>query len=319
MPLPLSIHRRIPLIRRPFYQRDMALAELNAARIERDRALAERDAARQERDAARQERDAAPVHHEEFFIIQKSFPHLRSAARKILSLLRPRNVTGLPLVRKGGDFDGGYVMLDHGLQNSIAYSLGIGDDVSWDLEMAALDCEIFQYDHTIDGLPAEHPNFHWSKIGISETPDDSGRFMTIADLIRFNGHEDRRDLTLKMDIEGAEWKILERLPEEILCQFSQIVMEMHGFINIDDASHRHLVISVLEKIGGTHQIVHVHANNYGVLGMFGGIVLPETFEVTCVRRADHRFEQCHKIFPTELDRPCNRERGDIFLGAMGML
>jgi hypothetical protein len=48
MPLPFSIHRRIPFIRRPFYQRDMALAERNAARMERDRALAERDAARQE-------------------------------------------------------------------------------------------------------------------------------------------------------------------------------------------------------------------------------------------------------------------------------
>src|SRR5215469_14286580 len=61
MPLPFSIHRRIPIIRRPFYQRDVALAERDAARRELDVALAERDAAQQELGIALAERDAAQL------------------------------------------------------------------------------------------------------------------------------------------------------------------------------------------------------------------------------------------------------------------
>ena len=45
MRIPFSLHRRIPLVRRPFWQRDAARAERNAALAERDAALAERDAA----------------------------------------------------------------------------------------------------------------------------------------------------------------------------------------------------------------------------------------------------------------------------------
>lgn len=48
--IPFQLHRRVPLIRRPFYQRDQA-------RLERDRALAERDAAITERNHAREECD----------------------------------------------------------------------------------------------------------------------------------------------------------------------------------------------------------------------------------------------------------------------
>lgn len=49
------------------------------------------------------------------------------SARNILHLLRPCNVVGGSLIRKGRMNDGGYIMLDHGLDTSIAYSLGIGD------------------------------------------------------------------------------------------------------------------------------------------------------------------------------------------------
>jgi hypothetical protein len=41
--IPLQLHRRIPLVRRPFYQRDRAIAERDAAVAERDRLALERD------------------------------------------------------------------------------------------------------------------------------------------------------------------------------------------------------------------------------------------------------------------------------------
>jgi len=41
--IPFQLHRRIPLIRRPFYQRDRAIKERDRATTERDALLAERD------------------------------------------------------------------------------------------------------------------------------------------------------------------------------------------------------------------------------------------------------------------------------------
>src|SRR5208283_753710 len=66
-------------------------------------------------------------------------PALTQHVLDIWSLVRPRDVIGGQMVRKGRDFDGGYVMLDSGLENAIVYSLGIGRDVSWDLDMARLN------------------------------------------------------------------------------------------------------------------------------------------------------------------------------------
>jgi hypothetical protein len=61
--IPFLIHRRIPFVRRPFYQRDEAIVQRDRAAAERDRALSERDALALERevliaDRAAAERDA---------------------------------------------------------------------------------------------------------------------------------------------------------------------------------------------------------------------------------------------------------------------
>lgn len=86
--------------------------------------------------------------------------YLHERGVNLFRLLRPMNVIGKPLVRIGHLNDGGYVMVDSGLSNAIAYSCGIEWDVTWDLEMANRDTLIYQYDHTIECLPQEHQNFH---------------------------------------------------------------------------------------------------------------------------------------------------------------
>jgi SAM-dependent methyltransferase len=72
--IPFQLHRRIPLVRRPFYQRDRALAERDQAVAqrntqfsERNLALAERDRAHVERDQAFVERDGALVERDQAF------------------------------------------------------------------------------------------------------------------------------------------------------------------------------------------------------------------------------------------------------------
>jgi cephalosporin hydroxylase len=57
--IPLQLHRRIPLVRRPFYQRDRAIAERDYVMAERDRLAQDRDRFAAERDSALAERDGA--------------------------------------------------------------------------------------------------------------------------------------------------------------------------------------------------------------------------------------------------------------------
>lgn len=236
-------------------------------------------------------------------------------ARNILRLLRPCDVVGGSLIRKGRINDGGYIMLDHGLDAKIAYSLGIGDDVSWDLDMATMGCQIWQYDNTIACLPTEHPSFHWKQVKIG--PVTGAGVMSLSDIIRENGHSDEFGMLLKMDIEGAEWNVFSRQENAtVLPQFSQIVIELHKLIPDNDVRSEN-VIAVLARISETHQCIHVHPNNWGYLGIVGGVMIPDTLEVTYVRKGDHEFERCNKTFPTGLDMSCRPEAPDFFLGAVG--
>lgn len=236
--------------------------------------------------------------------------HSGDLAKKILRLLTPQDVVDMSFVRVGNERDGGYVMLDRGLQNSVAYSFGISEDVSWDQDMVDRGCEIYQFDHTINGLPYDNLHFHWKKLGISSNTE--GDFISVPDIIKENGHQGNDDIILKMDIEGAEWDVFESLDVDCLSKFKQIVVELHSFVT-GHTSHLERVVPILEKLNQTHQSVHIHANNYGWLGIIGGVMLPDVFELTYVRRADHQFAPCTREFPTPLDRACRGDAPDYFL------
>lgn len=244
---------------------------------------------------------------------------IRENALRILRLLKPCDAIEGDMIRVGRDYDGGYIMLDKGLDHVNAYSLGIGDDVSWDLQMAYRGCVVFQYDHTIERLPIEHENFRWSKIPIGRSEVPSDNIKTIAELIDNNSHGSNNDLILKMDIEGGEWFALEEVRSEILVQFSQIVIEFHWLTNLHDVNLLRRFICVLEKLNLTHQVVHVHANNYSSIAYIEGVIMPDSLEVTYVRKSDCEFKPSYKVYPTTLDMPCDSNSGDIFLGALGLI
>jgi len=244
-------------------------------------------------------------------------PEYGNCMQKLVQALHVKDVINATYVRKGGEGDGGYVMVDHGLDNAIVYSLGIGNNVSWDLDMAARGCQIFQYDHTIDQLPIQHENFHWSKLGIAGTEQPDENYSTLDHLISLNGHKDRNDLILKVDIESFEWSMFAEMNEEVLSQFSQIVGEFHRLARIIDPLYRETMFAALDKINKYFQLVHVHANNFTGMVVISGTPVYHCMELTFVRRADHTFADTQKVFPTPMDFPCNPKLADLFLGRFG--
>lgn len=229
---------------------------------------------------------------------------------EVRSLLKVADVLDGELIRVGKNNDGGYVMLNDFDNMSIAYSLGIGNDVSWDSYFASLGYDIYMFDHSIDKLPYENEKFHWSKIGISYYESDSMK--NLETIISQNNHREERML-LKMDIEGYEWEFLSKLPSSILNCFDQIVCEIHDLL---DYNRRTEILSGLQKLNETHQLIHVHANNACQVYFSEYNVFPNNLEVTYVRKEGRRFNlDCRdKYFPTALDQVNVEYLPDIILG-----
>ena len=231
-----------------------------------------------------------------------------------LALLSPVKVAGFRKRRVGGDEDGGYVMLDDLTDIGVCYSLGVGPDVSWDIEMAELGAEIFQYDHTVTAPPSSHPRCRHFKIGITHDDSLAANLRRIDTLVRENGHSGRTDMVLKIDIEGFEWDSLSVLSTRVLGQFRQILCELHGLRMVDLESFRTRATALFNKLRATHHCIHVHGNNFGGMAIVAGTPIADVLELTYVRKSDYVFMPSDEVFPTELDGPNNTNLPDLFLG-----
>lgn len=240
-------------------------------------------------------------------------PHGEAAAR-FWSLVAPKDAQGRGFVRLGRENDGGYVMLDAFSPEQIAYSFGINDDVSFDLDLARRGMQVWMYDHTIEALPEEHPLFRFSPRGVRGAREEDENLATFQSLLEENGHAAHADIILKMDVEGAEWDALAALPEASLANMAQIALELHNLHRLaeggEDAAR---MFHVLEKLRLHHEVVHIHPNNNGSLHVIGGYPVPEVLEITYARRRDHSFIPCSRAFPCDLDSPNNGGLAEIIL------
>lgn len=238
---------------------------------------------------------------------------VQQQALSVLRRLEPMRAVDCRKIRVGKDYDGGYVMLDDFNGITAAYSIGIWNEVSWDLGMAERGIDVFQYDHTIEAAPVEHARLQWAKKGLGASV--TAELETLPRLLRMNGHWGRADLVLKCDIEGCEWEVLADLPAECLPHFKQIVLEIHFLERLVEPEFASLVERAVAVLTAEHRVVHVHANNHRPYSIVGGIPLPSVLELTLARIRDVRLETCVEVFPTALDMPCYRDRVDYRLGS----
>lgn len=252
-------------------------------------------------------------------LIESDYIHdinLRDKARNLLRLISPRDPINKYFCRFGRDNDGGYIMIDNIIEShGIAYSFGISDDVSWDYDLAERGYTIFQYDHTIDRLPKNHPNFHFSKIGLCGIGEDGNEMLSIENIIDINGHRNKNNMILKIDIEGDEWKVFSTISPEILKMFDQIVVEYHWFDRIYDDKLYQTMYKALKNISNLFTPVHVHGNNHYDIKIIGGVPVPQLVEVTYVRSEILKTDKCDRLFPTEIDQPNKPDRPDLYLGS----
>lgn len=231
---------------------------------------------------------------------------------ELQGLLRISKPEEFELVRVGNPYDGGYIMLNDFLAGSIAYSFGIGGNVSWDRDMASRGYEVFMYDHTIKDLPEDNPHFHYFRQGIAGSTTQNDKLRTLEDFIAVNHHEDKRDMILKMDVEGAEWEFLSSVSSELLSRFSQILFEFHWLNEIEDTS---LILEALKKINTTHQLIHLHPCNFSWGISINGKKFCNILEASYIRKDKYITTEDPDIqLPLDIDTPDEITSPDIELG-----
>lgn len=237
-------------------------------------------------------------------------PQYQDSLLNLLALLRPQQAKGMRKIRVGADRDGGYVMLDDLAEIEAALSLGIGPDVSWDLDLAERGIPVWQFDHTISAPPRAHPLFHFEpkKIVARQQSDNE---VTLPSLLQgVTG----KQLLLKIDIEGDEWNVLAQVESALLGNCRQIVMEFHDFLSIRNPAWTQKAQAALLAITRDYGVVHVHGNNLSKHILLKDHCLPDSLEVTFAHQRFYNLEPTDETFPGAQDKKNNRFFPDFQLG-----
>lgn len=220
---------------------------------------------------------------------------------ELLSLLRPLTMRSQIKVRLGNPYDGGYVLPMAAVACDGMISIGVGPDVSFDLALARQGAQIVQFDHTVEKLPAEHPNFRFFRKGWG--PESGGDFLSLTDIAAQLG-TDRQHRLLKFDIEGGEYDAFTTVSADDLRPFDVICCELHHLDKLTDETFFAKVRHLLETLHRYHAPVHLHGNNYGKFFMLEGIAMPDTIELSYLRRDLDSFDgYSREPIPGPLDRP----------------
>ena len=247
-------------------------------------------------------------------MLTESRIEVQASIRALMSTLTPMRALGFNKLRIGGRLDGGYVMLNNFPPKTVCLSLGIGGDVSWDLEMAERGAIIHQFDHTVAGSPVAHANFVFNKLKIGGVDDPQQKVISLATVVNAIKNDDSLCI-MKMDIEDSEWDVLTVTPASVLAALDQIVVEFHGLHRMVDPNWRNRMRACFAKLRLTHVPVHVHGNNWGDYAAIENVPIPDVVESTFVRRHSYQFVETTELFPGELDAPCKADVPDFFLGA----
>jgi hypothetical protein len=207
---------------------------------------------------------------------------------------------GYQLLRLGGAADGGYLVPDdlHGLR--ALFSPGVAESSALEMDFAGRGIPCFLADRSVAGPAEPHPLFHFTRKHLGTTNDSST--IRLADWI--DAHcPGSDDLALQMDIEGAEYRVLQDCPAATLQRFRIIVIELHHCARIARPWANGPIINLLRRLLETHAVAHVHANNQARPRRWFGLRLHPLLEFTFLRRDRLRGSGGPAHLPHPLDRP----------------
>lgn len=183
-----------------------------------------------------------------------------------------------PLRRFGAAKDGGYILVDHRLEEiRRVYSYGIGGETIFEEAILEVlpECAVFGLDPTIEGVPwLDHEaRFKFAKLGLA-----CGTGTLLEHRAQFGDKDE--PFIVKADVEGAEvpW-LLNEMPGS---QCKQIVMELHG---LETPEKWPAIAGALDNLRAGFALVHAHVNNYAdpCFTKYRALSVPSTLELTFLR------------------------------------
>lgn len=226
----------------------------------------------------------------------------------LLEKLKPIQ-SGFPLVRVGGEADGGYLLPECFEDCQGVVSPGVGPSALFESFFSTLNIPSILIDGTVDRPPTDAAEFTFVRKMLASTNHSPGT-ITLQEACDLLG-ESSKDLILQMDIEGAEWLILESTPDEVLERFRLLVIEFHGFDQmVGRASSFPTVDNIFNRLLEKFAPVHVHVNNCssprttrprGFAGFTKKENIPHVFEVTLLRKEFIPADSPYAPIPNSLD------------------
>lgn len=228
---------------------------------------------------------------------------------KLLEQLTPYDASGFEeKIRLGNLSDGGYVIPSRMLPLvEVLYCYGVADHIDFEEDFIKhKSIPIRFYDHTVSSLPSKNSNFFFKKQGIAER--EYGNFNTFQNHVKDNGDRGKKIL-LKIDVEGAEWKILEKIIDESSENVVAIILEIHKLYKYSKIMS---YIRVLKKINSKFILVHLHGNNYCKSFMLGNNKISDCLELTLINNnlVNSKSIMSHGL-PSEKDYPNVPGREDL--------
>ena len=205
----------------------------------------------------------------------------KTQIKEFINSLQPIQ-TQFELIRIGSQNDGGYLVPNDLDGITAVYSPGVDKNSSFELFFAQKGINCYLLDYSIEGLPIEHPRFHFKKKFLGNY--DNEIYITFESWLNETA-ESGNSLVLQMDIEGHEWEVLSRVDSSLLEKFRILVIEFHGLperlsmkSNFENTSY------LFRKLEKFFEIAHIHENNCCKSIRTRGTYVPEVVEITFIRK-----------------------------------
>lgn len=242
--------------------------------------------------------------------------------REFLSIISPRS-SGHKLIRIGKAGDGSY-LLPNDLEGVVAcYSPGVNNFKDFE------DCLVNRYgiechmcDASSDAESFRTPMIHGKQtfrklwLDVTEASDS----ISLGSWIDETTSNDKGDLILQIDIEGAEYRNFLNTDDSVLAKFRIMVIEFHGLDKISDSEVRaQVILPVFRKLNTIFQVVHAHPNNYdGKFKVQGSQIYLSRFPELTLHRRDRISSPFNNgsgstLIPHPLDITNMRSKPPVFL------
>ena len=224
---------------------------------------------------------------------------MKDQLKTLIQALHPVK-TKYPLIRVGGNNDGGYLIPDDLSGISECFSPGVDVTASFEKDLACRGIYSHLADASVDGPPEEFKILSFEKKNLG--PYTDGDCMSL-DFWVTNKAGKLGDLILQMDIEGAEYQTILATPPDTLRRFRIIAIEVHNAQHWFNPIAWDTMQTFIGKLLADFHVVHLHPNNNCPFMQYDDVFFPTVFELTLLRKDRAQPEGFVEQLPHPLDQP----------------